>query len=368
MNIISLVSYPFLPARSGGEKGIALFYKYFSRHHKVTCIGVKKNQVAFAEGYEVLNILPDSPSRYFNPFIFFTIRKQIREKKATHLILEHPYYGWLGFLLKQFCGVRLVVHSHNIEGNRWKSLGKWWWRLLWNYERWTHRRADYNFFIQDEDRNYAIHSFGLDPKSCLTVPFGTEMPGPPAKESRISAGSMIRRELEISENTVLLFFNGAFRYAPNQTSLENVLFKINPLLQEKGLSYLILIAGLDIPEHIRQQDFPSVRILGFVDNLEHYLNGCQVFLNPVVSGGGIKTKLVEALSYNLNAVSTKNGAVGIDEGLCNGKLIICPDNDWSQFAKGIEQAAVISAETPPDFYEYFYWVNITKRAATLIGN
>jgi polysaccharide biosynthesis protein PslH len=368
MNIISLVSYPFLPARSGGQKGIALFYKYFSRYHQVTCIGVKKNKIAYAEGYEILNILPDSPTRYFNPFIFFTVRKQIREKKATHVILEHPYYGWLGYLLKQLCGVRLVVHSHNMEGKRWKSLGKWWWRLLWNYERWTHRLADYNFFIQDEDRNYAIHSFGLDPKSCLTVPFGTEMPGPPPGESRISEGSAIRKDMAVPENTILLFFNGAFGYAPNLTALENLLFNINPLLQQGGLSYLILIAGLDIPDEIRNQTFPSVRILGFVENLEHYLNGCQVFLNPVISGGGIKTKLVEALSYNLNAVSSENGAVGIDARLCNGKLIVCPDNDWHKFAGGIEQAAAINAEMPMDFYTYFYWVNITRRAATLIDN
>src|SRR5277367_4958038 len=152
MNIISLVSYPFLPARSGGQKGIALFYKYFSRYHSVTILTTKKNEPSFADGYEVINILSNSPLRYINPFIFFRIRRLIREKKASHLILEHPYYGWVGFLLKMFCRIKLVVHSHNIEGNRWKSLGKWWWRILWVYEKYTHRIADFNFFTQDEDR------------------------------------------------------------------------------------------------------------------------------------------------------------------------------------------------------------------------
>ena len=47
MNIISLVSYPFLPARSGGQKGIALFYKYFSSYHSVTIVTTKKNEPAF---------------------------------------------------------------------------------------------------------------------------------------------------------------------------------------------------------------------------------------------------------------------------------------------------------------------------------
>ena len=93
MNIISLVSYPFLPARTGGQKGIALFYKYFSAYHAVTCVTTKKNKPGDASGYEVLNILSDSRLRYINPFLFFSLRKLIRKKKASHLILEHPYFG-----------------------------------------------------------------------------------------------------------------------------------------------------------------------------------------------------------------------------------------------------------------------------------
>src|ERR1700730_12661637 len=112
MNIISLVSYPFLPARSGGQKGISLFYKYFSKYHSITIVTTEKNQPAFADGYVLLNLLGNSRLRYINPFIFFTIKKLIREKNATRLIREHPYYGWLGILLKKFCGIRLVIHSH----------------------------------------------------------------------------------------------------------------------------------------------------------------------------------------------------------------------------------------------------------------
>jgi polysaccharide biosynthesis protein PslH len=366
MNIISLVSYPFLPARSGGQKGIALFYKYFSRYHSVTCITTKRNEPAFADGYEVVNTLSNSSLRYINPFIFFKIRKIIRKKKATHLILEHPYYGWLGFLLKKFCGIRLVVHSHNMEGKRWKSLGKWWWPILWIYEKYTHRQADYNFFIQDEDRNYAIQSFGLNKERCLTVSFGTEIPGPPSAESRNIAGLFLHGQLQIPDQTPLLLFNGAFKYSPNREALENLLYKINPLLQAEGLSYLLLICGLDIPETISNSEYPSVRFLGFVEDLNLYLKGCRTFLNPVSSGGGIKTKLVEALSFDLNVVSTRNGAIGVDPSLCNGKLTICGDEDWASFAESVIQSVNTATIMPSSFYDQFYWANITERAAKFI--
>jgi len=367
MNIISLVSYPFLPARTGGQKGIALFYKYFSKYHQLTIATTEKNQPSYAEGYELLNIISNSKLRYINPFIFFRLRDLIRQKKATHLILEHPYYGWLGILLKRACGIKLVVHSHNIEGLRWKGLGKWWWRILWNYEKITHQQADYNFFIQEEDRKYAIDTFHLDAKKCLTVSFGTEIQEPPTVDSRKTYSGILRRQWQIRDDLPLLLFNGSFQYKPNRDALDNLLFNVNPLLQKKKIPYLILIIGLNIPETIKSISYPNVMILGFVENLELYLTGCDVFLNPVQSGGGIKTKLVEALAFNLNAVSTENGAIGIDPALCNGKMILCPDDNWNLFAEAIARAIHLNTTMPPVFYEQFYWGNITKRAADFIS-
>ena len=136
---------------------------------------------------------------------------------------------------------------------------------------------------------------------------------------------ILQKELQFRDDLPLLLFNGSFQYIPNREALDNLLFKVNPLLQQKEIPYLILIIGLDIPETIKNASYPNVKILGFVENLELYLTGCNVFLNPVQSGGGIKTKLVEALAFNLNAVSTENGAIGIDPALCNDKLIVCPD-------------------------------------------
>ncbi len=366
MNILSIVSYPFLPAKTGGQKGIALFYKYFSRFHVVTIVTTEKNEVGRAEGYEVLNTLSNGSSRYINPFLFFKFRKLISEKKATRLILEHPYYGWLGYLLKKFTGVELVVHSHNIEGKRWKSLGKCWWRLLWKYERFTHRHADYNFFIQDEDKNYAIAEFGLDEKKCITVSFGTEIPSAPSAGERKEASLKIRKQWQIPGQTPLLLFNGAFGYAPNREALDNLIYRINPILQGKGLSYLILVIGLDIPVSVQEASYPDLRVLGFVENLELYLTGCDVFLNPVRSGGGIKTKLVEALAYGLNAVSTSNGAIGIDPKICKGKLFVSPDHNWSLFCEAIIRAIDLKTTMGEDFYHQFYWENLTRRAALFI--
>jgi polysaccharide biosynthesis protein PslH len=365
--ILSIVSYPFLPAKVGGQKGVALFYKYFSRWHRVICVATEKNDPASAEGYTVLNILSNSPLRYINLFYFFTMRKIVRLNGATHVILEHPYYGWLGVLLKWFCGIKLVMHSHNMEGLRWKSLGKWWWRILWNYEKWVHRRADFNFFIQDEDKAYAIRHFSLKPERCITMTYGFERETVPDPAVKAESRRKIRLEHGIADEEALLFFNGAFNYRPNLDALEKLLAKINPiLLRESAFRYKILVCGRDIPASISEGNHPNVVFAGFVDDIEVYFQGVDVFLNPVTEGGGIKTKLVEALGNNLTAVSVRNGAMGIEPALCNGKLLICEDHEWGIFVELIQKALRVTGDIPPAYFEHFYWGTSTQRAADFI--
>jgi glycosyltransferase involved in cell wall biosynthesis len=365
--IVSIVSYPFLPAKTGGQRGIALFYQYFSKWEPVLCVTTEKNDPSAAEGYEVLNILSNSPLRYVNPFYFFTLRRILRERKATHLILEHPYLGWLGVWLKKACGVKLVVHSHNMEGLRWKTLGKWWWRILWGYERWVHRNADYNFFIQEEDRQYAIARFGLDPEKCLVMTYGIGRAGAPEADELERSRRWVRERYGIGAEETILLFNGAFAYFPNLDALYTIIGRINPLLQKKGLAYKILICGKDIPESLSGAGHPNMVFAGFVRDIDVFFQGADVFINPVTEGGGIKTKLVEALGNNLASVSVKNGAVGIDPAWCGGKLLVCADGDWEGFVELVMQARELRGDVPEEFFRRFYWGYTTKRAAEFIA-
>lgn len=367
MQILCLVSYPFLPARTGGQKAISLLYKYLSEHANLICVTTKNNDPNAAPGYEVLNILSDSPFRYVNIFYFFRLRKIIRERKITHLMLEHPYYGWLAVWLKYATGVQVIVRSHNIEGLRWKTLGKWWWRILWRYEAWTHRRADFNFFIQSEDLAYGIRHFRLPEKKCLEVTYGVELDHAPSREEKTAAREQLISLHGIPAGNNILLFNGAFNYTPNLSALKRVLSQINPYLQRQpGFLYTLIICGKDIPATISQEQYPNTIFAGFVDDITLYLKGSDIFLNPITEGGGIKTKLVEALGFDMNAVSFASGALGVDPALCNGKLAVVSDADSDQFGSAIIQLSNVTRPVPPTFFDHFYWGNIVRKAIGFI--
>lgn len=367
IRIASLVSYKIFPPTMGGQRGIALFNKYLAGEVKLLCLTTKSNDPKFAEGYEMINVFSDNKLRYINPFYFFRIRRILKEKGITHLQLEHPYYGWLAVWLKRSLGIKLIVHSHNIEGRRWKTLGKWWWKILWSYEKWTHRKADYNYFKQNEDLNYAVDQYKLDRSRCKVITYGIEWNKPPTEPEHLSAREYLLNQHSIPADHTILLFNGAFNYQPNLTGLLRILDKIVPKLESKDFRYTILICGRDIPQYIREQKNPNTIIVGFVDDIGVYFKGSDIFLNPVIEGGGIKTKLVEALGHNMNAVSTHNGAIGVDPALCNGKLVVREDDDWDGFSESIIKLSKFKATINDRYFEHFFWGNIVKKAIEFIS-
>lgn len=353
----------------GGQKGIALFYQYLSRLLPVTIISTKNNDYPAGTDIAFVPILGNSKLRYVNPFLFFKLRNILRKNKCTWLILEHPYYGWLGVLLKTFSNIKLAIHSHNIESVRFKSTGRWWWRILWQYERFVHRQAHLNFFINDEDRNFAIKNFALNAAVCNTITYGFEMDKMPLPGEKAQAKKELQRLHNIQADEKILFFNGTLDYKPNLDAVDMILEQINPLLlSNKNFKYKIIICGKGLPsryDELRNYTSKNIIYAGFVDDINIYFKGSDIFINPVIDGGGIKTKLVEALGFNLTAISTLNGAIGVPLSVTGKKMYIA-DDGWKGFVNKIFEADT-TENIPPAFFEHFYWGNIASKASACIS-
>jgi glycosyltransferase involved in cell wall biosynthesis len=367
-NVLGLVSYKIFPAKSGGQKNIAVFYKYFCAFHKLICVTIKDNDPSYAN-YIVLNTLSNSRLRYINVLYFFTLQRIIKSYKVTHLLIEHPYYGWLALLLKKFCRVKFVVHSHNIEASRFKSVGKWWWRIMLRYEKYIHQHADKTFCITEEDRQFMINYYKVNPQKCFVTTYGIEWNQPPGAQQRKEAKRFLQTKYSISQNSVLYFFNGRLDYPPNLEAVKIILNDINPILQSLQYEYKIIICGKNLPMEIQQLNaYNNIIYAGYVDDIDVYFKGTDIFINPIISGGGIKTKLVEALGYNLTSISTITGAIGVDEKLCNGKLLLVNDGNWQRFAIRMKEATLISASVDEKYFEQFCWKNIAKKTAKSMEN
>lgn len=369
VRVLSIVPYKTLPAKLGGEKGIALFNQYLGEKIELTCIATENNDVSEVRNYVMLNNLSNNRLRYINPFLYFTVRKLLKQKKATHLLIEHPYYGWLAWLIRKTTPVKWVVHSHNIEYLRSKSIGRWWWKGLKWYERWVYRNTDINFFISEDDLKHAVDEMGIDPKKSFPITYGIEQPSIP--DDKAAARARIRTLHGISEHEHVLLFNGALYHHTNYDAVTVITEQINPLLLASNFSYKIIVCGKGLPEFFNElKEYQNKNIIyaGFVDDISLYFKAADIFLNPILAGGGVKTKAIEAIALNCTVVSTETGAVGLKREAAGKKLFVIPDNDWQLFADTVINAASEKIDTPVDFYNYYYWGKIAEKVAGILEN
>ncbi|MBK8141632.1 MAG: glycosyltransferase family 4 protein [Chitinophagaceae bacterium] len=366
--VLVIAPYPYLPYFSGGQKFIAQFLEYFANEVNLTVISVQENDFSLVKNYRTIPLLKKSFYRYIDLSLVKKISNEIKLNKYDAIIWEHPYYAWLAFSVKKRTGIQTIIHTHNIEHQRFRSTGRWWWPLLKLYEKWSFKKADKLFFITPEDKDFAIGSWKTDSAKCIHLPFGITIKEHPS--DNISCKETIRQQHAIAPDEKIILFNGLLRYKPNLDALKYILESINPLLlAAPSFRYKIIVCGKDLPaelDSLTSYADKNIIFAGFVENIETYFKAADIFLNPVQSGGGIKTKMVEAIAYGATVIATESGAAGLDKKVCGNKLVTVPDNDWAAFAEKVLENSKTSINTPAGYYETYFWGNIVKKIASVI--
>ncbi|MFN8289566.1 MAG: glycosyltransferase family 4 protein [Chitinophagaceae bacterium] len=359
--VLVIAPYAYLPWYSGGQKFIGQFLQHLGQRTVLTVISVAKNDESLATHYELLPLLKESFSRYYDLSLTRKISSLVKLNRIDTIIWEHPYYAWLAFSVRKKTGIKTLIHTHNIEHLRFKSTGRWWWRILRWYERWCFKKADGLFFITPEDKQFAIEKWNIAAAKCFDLPFGVEITGSPS--DRPQSREEIRQRHAIPAEKKILLFTGALEYKPNLDALQTILRDINPLLMSQpGFNYTLLVCGKGLPPEmngLKAYADKNILYAGFAAGIDQYYKAADVFLNPVLSGGGIKTKMVESIAYGTPVVSTVTGATGMDKSVCGDKLVLTDDGAWEKFAALVmEKAMEPSGTTPQSFYIKYNWDNI----------
>ncbi|MFZ9388616.1 MAG: glycosyltransferase family 4 protein [Chitinophagaceae bacterium] len=363
--VLAIAPYAYLPYYSGGQKFIAEFLQHLGKETELTVISVPGNNPGHRLTYQLVPMLKTGFSRYCDSGLVKKITELVIREKMDTVVWEHPYFAWLAFRVRKRTGVRTLIHTHNIEYQRFRSMGRWWWPILKLYEKRCFRKADGIFFITPEDREFAISKWNIPANKCFDLPFGTRVSNSP--DDRADARAMVMSRHGINPDEKILLFTGLLSYKPNLDALNVILEQVNPrLLAQSGFKYRILICGKGLPDILNElKDYASQNVLyaGFVEDIEPYYKASDVFLNPVQTGGGIKTKMVESLAFGTPVVSTASGAAGMDNSSVAEKLKIVGDHDWPGFSLAIlDKARETYRPTPMSFYERYNWEHIIRSA------
>lgn len=347
---MSLVWYKVLPARFGGQKGIADFNEALGKYFPLFCVCSNNNESRGNENYGIFNWLPVSKLQIINPAVWYKVMRFASQQKITHVILEHPYHAITGLLLKLLLSCNIITHAHNIEYARFKQLGKWYWPCIKLIEWLAFIISNEILFKTNEDMDVAIKVFNLDRKKCFLMPYGTTKKDTNKRsENRLS----IRQKHGLAEDAILLLFNGTLNYEPNATAINDISKYLLPLLPA---NHFVLITGGEINTVVL--DLTTIKndqmiFAGFVPEVSQYFFAADVFINPVAIGGGVQTKNIEAVSYGLNVVCWEHMLHGLDYDYVGNKILAAKTGDWKDFLARILLATIINDPTPRAFFEHY---------------
>ncbi len=109
-----------------------------------------------------------------------------------------------------------------------------------------------------------------------------------------------------------LFHIGALDWMPNLQAVNWFLAEIWPLVNSKFPTLKFYIAGRRMPKKIKNMKLPNVEIVGEVDDAIKFINSKSIMIVPLLSGSGMRIKIIEGMGMGKTIISTEVGAEGID--------------------------------------------------------
>ena len=125
-----------------------------------------------------------------------------------------------------------------------------------------------------------------------------------------------------------LSFLGNYLHAPNAEGAIWFCRQVMPLLESEAPDLTFHIYGSAMSDEIKALESDAIQPQGFVEDLADAYDQHRIFVAPLLSGAGIKGKVLAALAHGVPRVLTPTAAEGI--GLRHGHdcLIATTPGEW----------------------------------------
>jgi polysaccharide biosynthesis protein PslH len=260
-------------------------------------------------------------------------------------------------VIRKHSMARIILRAHNVEHKLWSRLSdsstnplkKWYLGVmagrLKKEELDALSTVDAIATITDLDAE-TLNLLGVS-KPIKTIPFG--LPVNSMKAQTICTKS--------------LFHIGAMNWMPNLEGVKWFLEKIYPLLNKD--QFKLYLAGKEMPEEIISKASESLIVQSTVPDGLQYMADKSIMVVPLLSGGGMRVKIIEGMAMGKAIISTTIGAEGIHYE--HGKNILIADTP-EDFAKAIDRCLnetdlckTLGANARKLAEEYYDNTRITKK-------
>jgi polysaccharide biosynthesis protein PslH len=257
-----------------------------------------------------------------------TLIHKLKNTNYDVVIFETLYMSPYLQTVKTYSDARCILRSHNIEHLIWERIAQ--------HERSTLKRK-YISYLAKTLKRYELNTLSqFDAIACISenevqyylshisdvnvhlLPFGIELD----------------ESINVKHEGTGFYHLGSMDWMPNIEGIRWLMDNVVPILEEKAPSIRITLAGRNMPSWVYDYNSPVVEIAGEVDDAQKFVASKSVLLVPLLSGSGIRIKIIEAMALGKAVISTSIGAEGIS--FADHKNIMIADTP-EQFADSILQ-------------------------------
>jgi glycosyltransferase involved in cell wall biosynthesis len=224
---------------------------------------------------------------------------------------------------------KVVLRTHNVEYKIWERMSvnaanpikKNYLKLLANrlkeFELKTFNKVDAICAMTHIDKNDIA-------KLCENIPIGTFPSGYQIKDNEQVINDVVEEKA--------LFHIASMDWQPNQEAVDWFLNEVWPKVIAKNSDAKIYLAGREMPSKYFEENVKGVHVIGEVTVAKEFYASKKIMVVPLLSGSGMRIKIIEGMAMGKTIVSTSIGAEGIH--VTHGENILIADSA-QQFANDV---------------------------------
>jgi len=266
-----------------------------------------------------------------NPFYYYVLFRTIKKYNPSLILISQPWGVFSTYLVvKKIFRLNspILQDSHNVESEYAKIIVKdtniprviklFYSITIGFIEKLSLNHADYILAISYENKKTFIEKYGAISEKIAVIP------------PLINVEKILKTEnSKKNKNQVRAVFHGIYRTVQNREAIDIIKNKLTRKFR-KYKNFRFILFGKGVPK----MNNGTLISLGFVEDIYSVLRECDIAIVPLISGEGVKLKMLDYMCVGLPIVTTKKGAEGLD--LVNGKHAIIVDDVNEEFIKAIE--------------------------------
>ena len=104
---------------------------------------------------------------------------------------------------------------------------------------------------------------------------------------------------------------GSMNWMPNAEGIRWFIDEVLPKTVEKVPNFVYHLAGRNMPEWLKMLKDPHIDVIGEVPDAKEFVSNHDVAIVPLLSGSGIRIKIIESMAMGKTVITTRVGAEGI---------------------------------------------------------